>query len=458
MKSEWKGLLDKTGLTEQEIFTRNKKLFYSDLHAIPYKRAFLENTFNINAILHKSKPFAIDFSDTFWQLFNLLKRKLFLKIIVNVSSVREVSLPRALLFYTRPFTALELSFLFPEWSSSKKNLRHFESLINLFRIKFPIGALNVSDEAEHLKRVSVENDDANIDRKFALTSLRTEEASWIAVVKDKSHEPDKERSNRLFDLITSILKCKNGIDYVIFPELSIPRKQLSYIATKLKTRGISLIAGIEYENATVPAGYPASIKGVVSNQLVYILNVKRNKFSDQICIVQEKVFPAQQEERDLYDEAGKLLVAANENKYLIEHGGLFLSGLICNDLLNIDYRQSLRGKVDALIVIEWNKDVDTYDALVSATANDLHCFVLQVNNRKYGDTRLRAPYKEKHDRDKVRVRGGELDYFVLATLEANKLRAFQDRYISSPIPFKPVPTGFSMIEERKVYNVKITDS
>lgn len=452
--TEWNYLIEKTKLTKQEVFARNKKLFYSDLHAIPYKKVFLDNSFNISSILKKSKSFKVDFKDTELNLFKLVKRRSFLKKIANVENIDSKLLPRALFFYTRPFSTLELCFLFPSWSSTKRALSDFESFINLYRIKFPSSSVDVDEhEFKPLIKVSVEHDDLNLDRKFALTSLQTDDTSWKAVVKDKAFEPDKSRSNRLFDLLTNILKCKNKIDYVVFPELSIPRNLLTYIASKLKTKGISLVAGVEYKNENVPDNYPKSIKGIVSNQLVYILNVKRDKLSDQICIIQEKVYPALQEEKDLYDEAGKILEAKNESKYLVEHGGLFLSGLICNDLLNIDYRQSLRGKIDALIVVEWNKDVETYDALVSSTANDLHCFVLQVNNRKYGDTRLRAPYKEKHERDKVRVRGGEIDYFVLATLEVNKLREFQDRHISNPAPFKPTPTGYSMIEERKKYSI-----
>ena len=100
-------------------------------------------------------------------------------------------------------------------------------------------------------------------------------------------------------------------------------------------------------------------------------------------------------------------------------------------------------------VVEWNKDTDTYDSLVAASSNDLHSFILQVNNRLYGDTRLRGPYKEVFERDKVRVRGGELDYFVVATLEIEKLREFQRNHRSPDGTFKPVPTGFKMSEERR---------
>ena len=85
----------------------------------------------------------------------------------------------------------------------------------------------------------------------------------------------------------------------------------------------------------------------------------------------------------------------------------------------------------------------------NSSRGDLHSFIIQINNRKYGDTRLRGPYKEAYERDKVRVRGGELDYFVVATLEVEKLREFQRSHRSPDKPFKPVPTGFGMSIERR---------
>ena len=105
---------------------------------------------------------------------------------------------------------------------------------------------------------------------------------------------------------------------------------------------------------------------------------------------------------------------------------------------------------DALIVIEWNKDTETYDFLVQSSSNDLHAFVLQINNRKYGDTRLRGPYKPQYLRDKVRLRGGITDYFVIDTLQVTLLREFQMDPSSKDNPlFKPLPTGFAMSSDRK---------
>jgi hypothetical protein len=132
------------------------------------------------------------------------------------------------------------------------------------------------------------------------------------------------------------------------------------------------------------------------------------------------------------------------------HGGICFGVLICSDLTTISHRGRLQGSIDALVVLEWNKDIDTFSALVEATANDLHAYVIQSNNRKYGDSRIRIPRKKDFERDIVRVRGGMQDYFVVGALDIRGLRHFQQRTpTSSDAGFKPVPIGYTVSDRRK---------
>lgn len=449
MNNNWQGLFDKTNITEDTLREYSESLLYADLHSESFKEILLNNQYKKKNIFQDVKIPVFEYAEQDQGIFKINERKTFLQKL-GIENFADHSIPTGLLFFTRPITALELCFLLPKWCQSSENLSEFEAFLELFRISFPLKALQVIDINKEIKQIEIATDDLNLNRIFALTSFQTEVESWKAVVKDKGIEPDPQRYERLFELINNILACKKNIDYIVFPELSLPRRTITYLALKLKTKGISLIAGIEYESKSAPSSHSSIVKGIVSNQLIYVLNINNSGGKDQVCIIQEKVIAALEEAKNLFEEGGKVLEASTSIKYIVNHGGLFMSGLICNDLLNIDYRQSLRGKIDTLIVIEWNKDVDTYDALVSATANDLHCYVVQVNNRAYGDTRLRAPYKESYQRDRVRVRGGELDYFVLTSLEIVELRKFQDHHISPPLPFKPVPTGFVMSEERRL--------
>jgi hypothetical protein len=108
----------------------------------------------------------------------------------------------------------------------------------------------------------------------------------------------------------------------------------------------------------------------------------------------------------------------------------------------------LRGEVDALFVLEWNPDTKTFASLVESAANDLHAFVIQANNRTYGDSRIRSPASQEYARDLVQVKGGVSDYYVLGEIDYEQLRAEQRRKNRKAI-FKPKPIGYTMSKYRK---------
>lgn len=299
---------------------------------------------------------------------------------------------------------------------------------------------NQTEKNNNYIELNVSSPNEDNDRIFALTSLQTNEESWLSSVRNESKEPDTSREKRILKLIENIIKSEEKIDYIILPELSIPRNLLLHLIYLLTKNNISLVTGIDYFHKD---------KDSVINQLVYSLCVKSKYGKKAICLFQDKLKPAQSEEVDLNKVFNKKLDSLFIKKLIINHSNFIFSGLICNDFLDIYNRANLRGKIDALFVIAWNKDTVTYDHLINSSANDIHAFIFLINNRKYGDTRLRAPYKDDYKRDVVRVKGGLIDYFVVAKVETKKLREFQKHHISPDDGFKPVPTGFEMAENRK---------
>lgn len=437
------------------------KLVSADLHRIPFKEFVLKRDKDLHKILTEHSISITSFENMklkdLNKLFNILN---FCKTILpNKQTVDSAygQVPLGFLFYTRPFTLFELSYLIRDWHERD----NFISFCRIFNIDFKQREDNsdtIADKEqsinENLKFINLDSGEIKLDKTIAFTSLETKEESWLAVVQEHGVEPDFERVERIFRLVEDILRCKlyNGkrIHYVLFPELSIPRDLLSYISHLFLKKGISVIAGMEYE--IIPNKDQINqphINNYVSNQLIYVLTVKGEYQKSHVIIRQEKEIPALQEERDLYNVGGAILRAQSTQKYIINHDGFYFAGLICNDFLDIKNRAMFRGLIDALIVAEWNKDTKTYNALVEATANDLHTCIMQVNNRKYGDTRLRIPYKEDFMKDAVRVKGGELDYFVVATLPITELRRFQRHHRSPNGPFKPVPTGYIISNGRK---------
>jgi hypothetical protein len=139
-------------------------------------------------------------------------------------------------------------------------------------------------------------------------------------------------------------------------------------------------------------------------------------------------------------EKGIVKIVHHDNEDLSLSFGL----MICRDFTDMALRSKMRGRVDLIMVPCWNKDIHTYSSLVEATASDLHSYVICVNDRIYGDTRIRVPAKESWARDIIRISGGEEDQVMIGCLRIGELRREQTRMLKG-LPsreFKPLPTGY----------------
>jgi hypothetical protein len=171
-------------------------------------------------------------------------------------------------------------------------------------------------------------------------------------------------------------------------------------------------------------------------------------------VLQPKFAPAHGERKQLKKLLGKDKMLFQPTGVMARpivygHKGFFFCALICSDLTNIAHRHSLRGEVDALFALEWNPDTKTFASLVEASASDLHAFVIQANNRRFGDSRIRSPAVQDYARDVVQVKGGVSDYYVLGEIDFVRLRSEQLRRVKEPA-FKPAPIGYSPSGPRKL--------
>jgi len=470
-KKRWDVFFEKVFMFENFEVSKSEELFFCDLHLLPFKTIFHEGIsfserieFSINDEngLLKFDHFYINRNENNGEFLNKhsLDRALFWEKYYHKSGDLEPSLyPSSLVLYTRKMSVLEITQLIKDWPKyfyHDNEIEHNYFKYALMTYNHPKSLIDsiirvAEPKLPKIPDIYLELEINTPERKsenpvFAVTSYETSEKSWDALVKDLK-DPDPDRIFRLHDLLDGIISCRKHIDYVVLPELSIPRKALNLICKRLKNKGISLISGIEYKFD--------SHEGVriAVNQLIYVLCVEVEGVMQQIQITQDKIIPAHHEGIALNMMANYQLRALSTHKYIVRHNGFFMSGLICNELLDIDYRSELRGRVDSLIIVEWNPDIETFSPQVEAASNDLHCFIVQVNNRKYGDTRIRAPYKESFKRDLARVKGGELDYFVVSTLSVDQLRHFHRNHLSPNEPFKPMPTGFKMSSKRRSSNI-----
>ena len=272
----------------------------------------------------------------------------------------------------------------------------------------------------------------------ALTSIKTTEQDW-AHAADGRPNLSLERYSRIARLVNHLTSLSPKPDYALFPELSLPIAWVDTVADKLLRSGISLIAGTEYHHLH---------GNKIVSKACLVLTDDRLGIPDRVKIWQPKLEPAVNEEKLLYSKFGKEWHIDSQTKVskpIYVHNGVHFGVMICSELLNSKERIAFQGEVDALMILSWNRDLETFSSLIKAAALDVHTYMVLVNNRKYGDSRVRAPAREWFRRDIARVRGGENDFVVAATLEIDKLREFQSRAKRWPHEgdkFKPVPEGY----------------
>ena len=352
--------------------------------------------------------------------------------------IRSKGLPHGLLFATRPYNLPELFIL-------NKAAYDAAQRAAMQAVVLAVRGFELGDAAPAFDKHGVlQIPDGQPQRRYgiAVASWQTQMASWTASVMRMS-DPDADRYARLCRLLDGVIAQPQRRRYLVLPELALPAHWFIRIARKLQGRGISLITGIEYLHAS---------KARVRNQVWAALSHDGLGFPSLMIYRQDKQRPALHEEQELQRLAGLELKPdkAWKTPPILQHGDLRFALLVCSELTNISHRAALRGKVDALFVPEWNQDTETFNALVESAALDMHAYIVQCNDRQYGDSRIRTPAKDSWARDVLRVKGGVTDYCVIGEIDVQALRQFQSSHRSPAKPFKPVPDGFEIDFGRKV--------
>lgn len=346
----------------------------------------------------------------------------------------------ALAFSTRPLRVDEISLVAPEVLFKPDLYRKTIMVLRGARVvsDASVGFVSPPNGTSHTTFLVPGSSQPRVT--LAITSYKTSLKQWKMAAKNK---PDHslQRYGALNWLVNRILQERIRPDYIVFPELSVPRRWALRIARKLASNSVSLLAGVEY--------YRDKKTGLIRNDVLASLTTRWPGYLSNIVHLQPKFTPSHDERRELRKLGYKLFqpngMLAQPTLYV--HKDFCFSVLICSDLTNIRHRNVLRGQIDTLFVLEWNLDIKTFSSLVEATASDLHSFVAQANNREYGDSRVRAPAKIDYERDIIQVKGGESDFYVLGSFDYQALRKEQRSRI--PKQFKPTPIGFKLSRLRR---------
>jgi len=420
----------------KDIQARHAWLFSFDLAHIPFRLIALPKEMVLQRGIPGRK--AVRYSD---EALQLLPASVVQGIDVLSKWIRLTnSSANGLLFATRPFNLPELFIL-------TRNSFDAAQKVALQSVVLAVRGFRLNDQTPRMSNdgiLQIPDGEQDLSRVVAVSSWKTSYDSWIASVV-RMPDPDAGRYARLNALVNGVLSQDSRPDYFIMPELSVPAHWFMRIALKLQSKRISLIAGIEYLHASGKR---------VRNQVWAALSHDGLGFPSIVIYRQDKQRPALHEEQEIRRLADLEMMPDVRWKAalppIIQHGKFRFSMLICSELTNIRYRSYLRGQVDAVFVPEWNQDTESFNSLVESAALDVHAFIIQCNDRQFGDSRIRSPSKDSWKRDILRVKGGIDDYCVTGRIDVQSLRSFQSCHRSPSQPFKPVPDGFQIAQERMV--------
>lgn len=273
--------------------------------------------------------------------------------------------------------------------------------------------------------------------KISVANTFVNDQNIIDALRNKPNV-SKNRYQNLVDFLKSTRK--NNSDIVVFPEFFIPIEILSSLVRYSEKNESLLITGLEH----------ITVNNIAFNFVVTIMPINIDGYKDATLVFRLKNHYAPVEEDIIIGNHYLIPQPLNTRYHIFNWKNIYFSVFYCFELANIIHRSLIKNKIDLLVAVEYNKDINYFSNLVESVSRDLHCYVVQVNSSHYGDTRISQP-TETYRKDIVKLKGGENNVTVMGTIEIDKLREFQRKKYNltkNDKTFKVLPPDFDPINVR----------
>lgn len=248
------------------------------------------------------------------------------------------------------------------------------------------------------------------------------------------------RYKKISRLVNTALEHKANL--LVMPECCIPFEWLGILAKTCAKNNLAVVTGVEH----------IIFKRNVYNLVAIILPFQKDDVKLSAVYFHSKNYFAPSEVEFLKGygycpmEANVLrnITSETHGKYEIyKWNDFYFTVYCCYELTSIGDRSLPQSIADAVIAIEWNRDVKYYSNILESLSRDLHCYCIQVNSSDYGDSRITQPTKNI-EQDILRVKGGDNPSILMGTIDIDALRRFQIKEYSlqqkeKRYSFKPTP-------------------
>lgn len=258
----------------------------------------------------------------------------------------------------------------------------------------------------------------------------------------------KGRPNRSFDRYRHLVQMINmaideKADLLVMPEAYVPVEWVHTLARVCEKNKLAVVTGIEH----------IIVGDKVFNYTAVILPYDELKTGNSVYIS----FHLKKHYAPFEDELIKgyrLKPVKGSNYEVYKWHDCYFPVYCCYELANIHDRAKFQSVADMLVAVEWNRDVKYYSNILEALSRDMHCYCVQVNVAKYGDSRITQPSKSE-EKDIIRTKGGKNSSILVDNIDIKSLRDFQFKEYSLQKDckniFKVTPPDFN----KKIVGKKI---
>lgn len=257
-----------------------------------------------------------------------------------------------------------------------------------------------------------------------------------------------QRSYSRYQALSKIVNqaINEKADMLVLPEAYVPFEWLPRLSKTCERNNLAIVCGVEY--------LINPITEKVFNLTAVILPFIDNVFSGTNITFHLKNHYAPVE-KSTTEPRGLQLVQGKQYE-LYRWNGCYFAVYCCYELASIRDRALFQAYADAIIAIEWNKDVNYYSNILESLSRDVHCYCIQVNSADYGDSRITQP-SPTVSKDLVRTKGGTNETILVGVIDVTELRRFQmqgQTFVSPNSKFKPTPPNFDIEVVKQKYNNK----
>ena len=230
---------------------------------------------------------------------------------------------------------------------------------------------------------------------------------------------------------------------IVMPEFGAERDRQNDLIDLSDKLGAIVISGLDFRRDGLDVHNEALVA------IPYFWPHKKGKSKGKDFIF-GKVFPSPLEQRSINGHAvptGSLRFKSAEAIYILDLDDYGKVGLaICADFYDLNRFLIYRGRIQHMILVAYNQDLNSFLHLAESISRIVYCNVVVCNTGYYGGSLVFTPAEKEYKRYIYRHEGANLFTMQIVNLPVASLCDAQKGINSGKNGYKSVPPGYKLLD------------